>query len=151
MIQNGSHRTLTVVGPVPSLNLVADALRMPKTREESQTTWRALEWSKMRRGWIFLTSTPELRAPLQPLLSLWLDTLVLRFMNTINTDGTTARPFWFVLDELAGLQKLPQLATALTGNRKSNNPVVAGIQDKAQMETLYGHLAEHYTKPFPQV
>ena len=34
------------------------------------------------------------------------------------------------------------LSTALTENRKSNNPVVIGLQGKAQMETIYGHLAE---------
>jgi type IV secretory pathway TraG/TraD family ATPase VirD4 len=122
-----------------SLNLVADALRLLKTKEQAETAWSAREWSKRRRGWIFLTSMPELRAPLQPLLSLWLDILVLRLMNTGEAPG---RPVWFVLDELASLQRLPQLATALTENRKSNNPVVIGIQGKAQMETLYGHLAE---------
>jgi type IV secretory pathway TraG/TraD family ATPase VirD4 len=122
-----------------SLNLVADALRLLKKKDEVTTTWSARKWAKHRRGWIFLTSTPELRAPLQPLLSLWLDTLVLRLMNT---DDAPGRPVWFVLDELASLQKLPQLATALTENRKSNNPVVIGMQGKAQMETLYGHLAE---------
>lgn len=123
-----------------SLNLVADALRLLKTKDEAKTTWTAREWATKRRGWIFLTSTPELRASLQPLLSLWLDMLVLRLMNQEN--GGASRPVWFVLDELASLQKLPQLATALTENRKSNNPVVIGIQGKAQMETIYGHMAE---------
>jgi len=47
-----------------------------------------------------------------------------------------------VFDELGSLQKLPQLSTALTENRKSNNPVVIGLQGKSQVETLYGHLAE---------
>ena len=122
-----------------SLNLVADALRLLKTKSEAKTTWTAREWAAKRRGWIFLTSTPELRAALQPLLSLWLDILVLRLMNQ---EGGQSRPVWFVLDELASLQKLPQLATALTENRKSNNPVVIGIQGKAQMETIYGHMAE---------
>ena len=64
-----------------SLNLVADALRLLKTKGEAKTTWTAREWAAKRRGWIFLTSTPELRASLQPLLSLWLDILVLRLMN----------------------------------------------------------------------
>jgi hypothetical protein len=49
---------------------------------------------------------------------------------------------WFVLDELASLQKLPQLHTAITENRKSRNPIVLGFQGKAQLEVVYGHLAE---------
>jgi type IV secretory pathway TraG/TraD family ATPase VirD4 len=122
-----------------SLNLIADALRLLKTKEEASSTWAAREWAGKRRGWIFLTSRPELRAPLQPLLSLWLDLLVLRLLNQ---ESGPARPVWFVLDELASLRKLPQLATALTENRKSNNPVVIGIQGKAQMETIYGQMAE---------
>ncbi|HZY61925.1 MAG TPA: type IV secretion system DNA-binding domain-containing protein, partial [Edaphobacter sp.] len=46
------------------------------------------------------------------------------------------------LDELASLQKLPQLHTAITENRKSKNPIVLGFQGKAQLEVIYGHLAE---------
>ncbi len=34
---------------------------------------------------------------------------------------------WFLLDEVGSLQKLPQLVTAVTENRQSNNPVVIGI------------------------
>jgi type IV secretory pathway TraG/TraD family ATPase VirD4 len=52
------------------------------------------------------------------------------------------RPVWFVIDELASLQKLPQLHTAITENRKSKNPLVLGFQGKAQLEVTYGHLAE---------
>ena len=52
------------------------------------------------------------------------------------------RPVWFVLDELASLQRLPQLHTAITENRKSRNPLVLGFQGKAQLEVIYGHMAE---------
>jgi type IV secretory pathway TraG/TraD family ATPase VirD4 len=49
---------------------------------------------------------------------------------------------WFVLDELATLQRLPQLHTAVTENRKSDNPVVLSFQGRSQLETRYGHDAE---------
>ena len=49
---------------------------------------------------------------------------------------------WFVIDELASLHRLPQLHTAITENRKSNNPIILGFQGKAQLEVIYGHLAE---------
>jgi type IV secretory pathway TraG/TraD family ATPase VirD4 len=52
------------------------------------------------------------------------------------------RRTWFILDELASLQRLPQLHTAITENRKSNNPVVLGFQGRSQLETRYGHDAE---------
>src|SRR6266481_3762438 len=74
-----------------------------------------------------------------PLQSLWIDLLVLRLLNEPKEGQKRA---WFVIDELASLQKLPQLHTAITENRKSNNPVILGFQGKAQLEYLYGHLAE---------
>ncbi len=40
------------------------------------------------------------------------------------------------------MQRLPQLHTAITENRKSQNPLVLGFQGKAQLEVIYGHLAE---------
>ena len=126
-------------GVLGSLNMVADALKLLPMEKETARRWSTLEWSKERRGWIFLTSTPETRKRLLPLTSLWLDTLVLRLMNQ---GQAHARPVWFVLDELASLQQLPQLHTAITENRKSNNPVVLGFQGRSQLETRYGHEAE---------
>jgi type IV secretory pathway TraG/TraD family ATPase VirD4 len=126
-------------GVLGTLNRVASSLKLLPGERQVSRTWNTVEWSKQRRGWIFLTSTPETRKALLPLISLWLDTLVLRLMNR---GEPGAGPVWFVLDELASLQKLPQLETALTENRKSNNPVVIGLQGKAQLETIYGHMAE---------
>jgi hypothetical protein len=126
-------------GVLASLNMVADTLRLLPSESETARRWSAAAWSRERQGWLFLTSTPETRTRLVPLTSLWLDMLVLRLMNV----GTaSARPVWFVLDELASLQRLPQLHTAITENRKSNNPVVLGFQGRSQLETRYGHDAE---------
>jgi hypothetical protein len=126
-------------GVLASLNMVADSLKMlPKKRDVSRS-WTAAEWSKKRQGWIFLTSTPEVRKRLLPLTSLWLDLTVLRLMNQ---GRPGPRPVWFLLDELASLQRLPQLHTAITENRKSNNPVVLGFQGRSQLEARYGLDAE---------
>jgi type IV secretory pathway TraG/TraD family ATPase VirD4 len=126
-------------GILASLNMVADSLKLLPSENEANGRWSAAEWSKQRKGWVFLTSTSETRERLLPLTSLWLDTLVLRLMNQ---GQTSARKVWFVLDELATLQRLPQLHTAVTENRKSNNPVVLGFQGRSQLETRYGHEAE---------
>ncbi len=131
-------------GVLASLNMIADTLKLLPSEKETTARWSAAEWSKQRKGWLFLTSTPETRKRLIPLTSLWLDTLVLRLMNqgTDNQGQTSPRKVWFVLDELASLQRLPQLHTAITENRKSNNPVVLGFQGRSQLETRYGHEAE---------
>jgi len=126
-------------GVLASLGLVADSLRLLPKRGAGNGVWTATEWAEKRRGWIFLTSLPAEREALRPLQSLWIDWLVLRLLN----EPTEAqRRVWFVIDELASLQKLPQLHTAICEARKSRNPVVLGFQGKAQLEYLYGHLAE---------
>ena len=131
-------------GVLASLNMIADTLKLLPSQKDTPARWSAAEWSKHRKGWLFLTSTPETRKRLIPLTSLWLDTLVLRLMNQgTDTQGqTSSLKVWFVLDELASLQRLPQLHTAITENRKSNNPVVLGFQGRSQLETRYGHEAE---------
>src|SRR5215469_8600881 len=60
----------------------------------------------------------------------------------MNQEDSTMRGAWFLLDELASLQRAPPLHTALTENRKSNNPVVIGFQGRSQLEVRYGHDAE---------
>jgi len=126
-------------GVLASLGLVADSLRLLPKKGEGNGEWTATEWAEKRQGWLFLTSLPAEREALRPLQSLWIDWLVLRLLN----EPTEAQKrVWFVIDELASLQKLPQLHTAITEARKSRNPVVLGFQGKAQLEHLYGHLAE---------
>ena len=126
-------------GVLGSLGLVADSLRLLPKKDEGNGAWTATEWAEKRQGWIFLTSLPAEREALRPLQSLWIDWLVLRLLN----EPTEAQKrVWFIIDELASLQKLPQLHTAITEARKSRNPVVLGFQGKAQLEYLYGHLAE---------
>jgi type IV secretory pathway TraG/TraD family ATPase VirD4 len=126
-------------GVLASLGLIADSFRLLPRETETNARWTAREWSEDRKGWIFITSQPAEREALRPLHSLWIDMLVLRLL-TASKEGQ--RPVWFVLDELASLQKLPQLHTAITENRKSRNPIILGFQGKAQLEVIYGHLAE---------
>jgi type IV secretory pathway TraG/TraD family ATPase VirD4 len=126
-------------GILASLNMIGDAFKCLPTDAETQARWTAAEWARDRQGWIFLTSKPAHRKKLLPLTSLWLDMLVLRLM----TDrGRDARRVWFVLDELATLQRLPQLHTAITENRKCGNPLVLGFHGRSQLESRYGRDAE---------
>ena len=122
-----------------SLSLIADSFRLLPRKEDAAEEWTAREWSKDRKGWIFITSQPAEREALRPLHSLWIDMLVLRLLSAPKPGQ---HPVWFVLDELASLQRLPQLHTAITENRKSRNPIILGFQGKAQLEVVYGHLAE---------
>src|SRR5580704_2236130 len=126
-------------GVLASLGLVAKSFRLLPERDQAKRTWNARTWSQERKGWIFITSRPPERETLRPLHSLWIDLLVMRLLSAPQPGQ---RQVWFVIDELASLQKLPQLHTAVTENRKSKNPLVLGFQGKAQLEVIYGHLAE---------
>jgi len=53
-----------------SLNMVADAFRLLPRESETKRCWSAYEWSRERRGWLFLTSKPTMRERLLPLMSL---------------------------------------------------------------------------------
>jgi type IV secretory pathway TraG/TraD family ATPase VirD4 len=126
-------------GVLSSLGLVAKCFRLLPEKNQTDQTWNARTWAKERKGWIFITSRPPERETLRPLHSLWIDLLVMRLLSAPQPGQ---KPVWFVIDELASLQKLPQLHTAITENRKSKNPLVLGFQGKAQLEVIYGHMAE---------
>ncbi len=122
-----------------TFNQAAAALRLLPSPEEAKERWSAAAWARTRKAWLFFSGTPEIREALRPLVSLWLDSLVLRLMIPVQ-GGTPA--VWMVLDELGSLQRLPQLSTAVTEARKSNLRLVLGFQGRSQIESRYGHEAE---------
>jgi len=122
-----------------TLNQAAAAFQLLPSESEAKGRWSAAAWAKGRKGWLFLPSTPTQRESLRPLLSMWLDSLILRLME-FGEKGVP--PVWFMLDELASLQKLPQLPTVITESRKANVCLVLGFQGRSQLEGLYGVQAE---------
>lgn len=132
------------------LKAVGRVFRLLPQAKVKRDPWNSREWSHARRGWLFLTSTPQTREWLLPLTSFWLDLLVMRLMNQ---GMAGARPVWFVLDDLVTLRRLPQLQTAILEKRKSNNRFVLGVQSFSQLEESYGNtvkgiLSQAATKVF---
>ena len=126
-------------GVLASLNMIADSLALLPERDEKRAWFETAKWGFDRTQWVFLTSKPAMRERILPLHSVWLDLLILRMMEPC---ANPTKPVWFVLDELASLNKLPQLHTAVTENRKYGNPVVLGFQGRSQLEKRYGQDAE---------
>jgi hypothetical protein len=122
-----------------TFNQAAVAFQLLPKESEATARWSAAAWAKERKGWLFLPSTPTQRESLRPLLSMWLDSLILRLMEF---GQKAVRPVWFILDELASLQQLPQLPTVITESRKANVCLVLGFQGRSQVEALYGLQAE---------
>jgi type IV secretory pathway TraG/TraD family ATPase VirD4 len=97
--------------------MALNAFRLLPEEEECTKRWTAREWANTRKGWIFITSTETTRTVQLPLISMWLDTILLRLM-TKPAPGTTTTPVWLIIDELASLHRLPSLQPALTRARK---------------------------------
>jgi len=96
------------------------------------------EWmtdAKYDSSWMFISTSARHRSAVRPLISMWLSlaTLYLQSMGE-NSD----RRVWFILDELAALQKIPALAGTLAEARKFGGCFVIGIQNIPQLITIYG-------------
>lgn len=146
-------------GILGNLNEAGKALRIMPGSGENRPLFTITEWAKHRRGWIFITSTPDTIDAVRPLQSLWLDMLILKLQSRPRVGvlnwfarvqklcgfrpSTPILPrVWLMIDELADLQALPQLHKALTKQRKSGNPIVLGFQGMSQLDALYGKKAE---------
>lgn len=121
-------------GVQATLGIVANVLRLLPTREEAQGSFSVRDWiAREDDSCLFLTSTPETREALAPILSILMDLLILRSMH-----GPITQPgLVFVLDELASMTHLSQLHTAVTELRKFNRWTVIGVQDPTQLERIY--------------
>jgi len=128
------------VGVLSSLNLVADSFELLPEGGNGRQDFTTADWMKERKRWVFLTSHSDYREKVLPLHSVWLDLFILRMQSPC--EDPNAKPVWFVLDEVATLNKLPQLHSAVTENRKHGNPVVLGFQGRSQLEKRYGQDAE---------
>jgi hypothetical protein len=127
-------------GILGSLNEAGKPQRMMPTHPEGRQTWTVHEWTRKRKGWIFITSTPDTIDALRPMQSLWLDMLILKLQA--GAPKKSQARVWMILDELASLNALPQLHSAMTKQRKSDNPIVLGFQGMSQLDAIYGKKAE---------
>lgn len=89
----------------------------------------------LERGWLFITSTPNQRVTLRPLIAAWISIAIKALMDR-GTSGNNN--MWFILDELPALQKISALPIALAEARKYGGCFVAGMQNIYQLEEIYG-------------
>ena len=122
-------------GILSSFCMIQQSLASIPTSKEKEV-WTVKDWCEDRKGWIFLTSTPDTAETIRPLQSLWIDMLIRRLMA--QRERPDLRAPWFFFDELAELQRLPMLEPAMNQGRKFNLRMVLGFQAMSQVEYLYG-------------
>jgi len=86
-------------GVLAVLERVSSAFSLLPARRNAK--WSATVGAERRTGWVFVTTKPQTREILRPLISLWLDFLLLRL--TVQTEPDL-KPVWVILDELASLE-----------------------------------------------
>jgi type IV conjugative transfer system coupling protein TraD len=86
-------------------------------------------------GWVFITARSDQRQTLKPLISAWVD-MAINALMVLPEDYN--RRLWFIIDELAALQKLPSLHMGLAEGRKYGGCFLVGFQSKPQLEEIYG-------------
>jgi hypothetical protein len=129
-------------GILGSMVEIAQALSLLPMSPEGRRVFSVREWSKTRKGWIFLSSAEQARDDVNTLHSIWIDMLIGALQSGKAGDRSKRRA-WCILDELAVAGMIPKLTQALTGNRKYNSPIVLGFHDTPQLVKIYG---EHSAK-----
>lgn len=122
-------------GVLATLSEIGESLKLLPLPEECSREIRLTDWAIKRRGWIFITSSPDTRDALRRLHTAWLNILMKRLLTA---EKGREHPCWFVVDEVHALKRLPALSMALVEGRKYGIKMVLGTQNKMQFEEHYG-------------
>ena len=120
---------------------LAASLKSLDYLEDTKESFSIREWvedkeSHYESSWLFLTCRADQRETLKPLLSCFMDTAINSLMTL---DPDSERRLWFIIDELAALNKLPSLPTMLAEGRKYGGCVLIGTQSVPQINEIYGY------------
>lgn len=94
-----------------------------------------------KRNWIFLKASPKERSFLRSLYSIIIDLFISQIMELGEDED---RRIWLIIDELASLNKIPNLAIALAEFRKYGGCIMASLQSPNQLYDIYGHSKANY-------
>ncbi|NNM65485.1 MAG: type IV secretion system DNA-binding domain-containing protein [Burkholderiales bacterium] len=112
-----------------------DYLPVPPSEEAAFSIRR---WANAEDdSWLFISSRADLHESIKPFASAWIEMALLGVMSGKRPDHQKINVLLF-LDELGSLQKMRGLETALTQARKFGVMTIAGIQNIAQLEEVYG-------------
>ncbi len=85
--------------------------------------------------WLFIASTPDQRETLKPLMTGLMSSAVNSLMSS---EPHQTRRLWFIIDELACLNRQESLPRALAEIRKYGGCMAVGVQNIPQLQGQYG-------------
>lgn len=107
-----------------------------KQRSGKQSAQASGPTLTMEDQWLFISSTPDQRETLKPLMTGLMSSAI---NSLLSSEPCQARRLWFIIDELACLNKQDSLPKALAEIRKYGGCVAIGVQNIPQLQSLYGH------------
>ncbi len=95
------------------------------------------DWVKDDKNdnWVFITSRPDQKETLKPLITTWIDVASTAILSR---EPDLDRRIWLIIDELPSLNQLPMLSDMLAQSRKFGGCCVLGFQSYSQLISIYG-------------
>jgi hypothetical protein len=137
-------------GLFTTLGELAQPLRMFPESPEGRRQFSVRDFAEERGGFLYLTSTPMTIDALRPVHSAIIDMLILATQVPADLDKPRKK-LWFILDEVASLNTLPQLPSAVAKQRASGTTLVLGFHDHAQVKKNYGASAPSIMQAFTNI
>ena len=122
-------------------NLSSKLLWLRYMRESRENALSISKWIELDRPqqWLFISVEKKDLTALRPLISAWFNIAITSLLSLSTNEK---RRLWFIIDELASLQKLPALEMGLAEARKYGGCFLVGTQSVSQLNRLYGtHMA----------
>jgi type IV conjugative transfer system coupling protein TraD len=133
LLNKDNEKTTASIRAVTATNL--ECLQCLSDSVDPFSIRKWLDNAENTEGWLFLSCSADQRATLKPLLSVWMDIAINGLLSLI---PDSKRRVWFVIDELAALNKLSSLQTVLAESRKYGGCALIGTQSVPQIQDLYG-------------
>lgn len=125
----------TAAGVIFTMSTYLNSLRL--TNGTKENSFSIKEWVKNEKAdsFLYISSNKECESEVIPLQTAWFE---IAFKGLLSRERNPLKKIWVILDELGSLQHIPSLQESLTKTREYGCCFILGIQNIAQIESVYG-------------
>jgi hypothetical protein len=124
-----SKQTVGVIATLTQFTKCFELIRKPQGEP-----FTIKEWLKSKKGCLFVGNYSNSQAILRPVLTLFIDLLSKKLLDVTSANQKT----YVLVDELGTLNRLEGVKRLLTLGRSYECSCFLGIQDVAQLDSIYG-------------